>query len=203
VSKKGLAWAALAIGVSLFVGCATGGGSGPDDEGDGGNGGAGNGMGGAGPGPGPGPGASSSSSSAQSSSSSSASASSGGGGMCGAGQHLCAGVCTPNTPESGCFQSPDCSPCPTTANGKATCNAQGLCDVSCNSGYDKSGNSCVCPQQCCSNAECASGQTCMGGACSGGGSGGGGGGCDQFACTTQCLLQMKFGVCGPSGCMCI
>jgi hypothetical protein len=201
VSKKGLAWAALAIGVSLFVGCATGGGSGPEDEGgDGGDGGTGSGMGGmGGAGPGPGPGASSSS--AQSSSSSSASASSGGG-MCGAGQHMCPAGCTGNTPESGCLQSPDCAACPVVANGKPTCNAQGLCDVSCNSGYNKSGNTCVCPQQCCSNAECASGQTCMGGTCSGGSSSSGGS-CDQAACLAQCFIQGKVGICGPSGCMCV
>ncbi len=206
MSNKGLAWTALAIGVSLFVGCATGGGSGPDEEettGNGGAGGAGSGMGGAGP-AGPGPGASNSSSSgAQSSSSSSTSASTTGGGACGAGQHMCPTGCMGNTPETGCLQSATCAACPAVANGKTTCNAQGLCDVSCDSGYNKNGNTCVCPLSCCSNAECAAGQTCMGGTCSGSSTSSGGGSCDQFACTAQCLLQNKFGICGPSGCMCV
>jgi len=119
--------------------------------------------------------------------------------MCPAGQHMCPAGCMANTPETGCLTSQTCAPCAAVANGKTTCNAQGLCDVSCNSGYNKSGNACVCPQQCCSNAECAAGQTCNAGTC-----GGGGGTCDDAACFAQCVIMGKFGgVCAGGTCTCL
>jgi hypothetical protein len=210
VSNKGLRWALVVLGISLFGGCATGGSFQEGEGGDGGSAGEGaGGKGGAG-GAGQASGSSTASSSASgsgggaSSSSSSVSSSAAGGIPCGAQQHACAGACTGNTPESGCFQSTTCAACASSPNGKAICTAQGACDLSCNSGYTKSGNACVCQYACCSDADCPAGQACSGGTCSGGGSSSSGGGtCTDdafFQCTFLCTFQQK--TCNPATCMC-
>jgi hypothetical protein len=147
---------------------------------------------------------STSTSTSSSSSSSSATSSSSGGMNCGPMEHLCNGVCNGNTPATGCFTSVSCSPCVAPANGTSSCTAAGVCDFSCNFGYNKSGNACVCAQQCCSNADCPAGETCAGGVCSGGG-----GMCDANDCQAQCFLicfpQMKigFGTCNGNVCDCV
>lgn len=63
-------------------------------------------------------------------------------------EHACPSlpVCAPNNPETGCFASPDCAPCPSPpANGVSTCTQAGQCDFSC-PGYKKEGNACICPE---------------------------------------------------------
>jgi hypothetical protein len=84
-------------------------------------------------------------------------------------------------------------------NGTSTCTANGQCDFSCNFGYNKSGNACVCAQQCCSNADCAAGETCSGGVCTGGG-----GMCDDADCQAQCFLMCfpMFGIGACNGNIC-
>ena len=202
MSSKKLGFATVVL---WFVGaCATPTGPGFEDVGgeggEGGEGGMSNGNGGASMSSSSSSSGSASSGASSSSSSSASSASSSSGGpMCGATEHLCSGVCAPNTPQTGCFTSQTCSPCLAPANGSSICSAQGLCDVSCNSGYNKSGTTCVCASACCQNADCPSGQTCMGGTCSGGG----GGTCDQAVCIATCLIQGKLGICQGSTCLCI
>ena len=218
VSAKKLVFAAIVLG---FVGaCATSTGPGFDDDdgagGEGEVGGAGgDGLSSGSSSSGKGGASSSSSSSASSSGSSSSSASSGGsssssassssssssssgGPMCGASEHLCSGICAGNTPETGCFTSQTCTPCAQVQNGSPFCSAQGVCDVSCNSGYQKNGSTCVCSAACCQNADCPSGQTCMAGVCSGGG-----GSCDPFVCTATCIIMGQIGTCLGDTCVCV
>jgi hypothetical protein len=120
------------------------------------------------------------------------------GGSCGSGKKMCGGVCILPSPGVGCgSQDNVCTVCPSPpANSTSTCNGT-LCDFSCNSGFTKSGNSCL-----------SSGG---GGAPSGGGgtSGAGGGSscaapCDpkdigaQFLCTFYCASQTgNLGLCAP------
>jgi hypothetical protein len=118
--------------------------------------------------------------------------------MCGASEHLCSGICTGNTPATGCFTSQTCSACGAVQNGSPYCTPQGFCDVSCNAGYQPTGYSCVCSSMCCKDTDCAAGQTCMSGTCSGGG-----GTCDPFTCTASCILQMKIGTCIGNTCVCV
>jgi len=117
---------------------------------------------------------------------------------CGATEHLCGGICTGNTPATGCYQSVDCTACPNVPNGTATCDANGLCAATCNSPYVPSGNSCICPNQCCTNADCpTSGSTCDNGTCVEPST------CDQALCIALCGLQSKIGVCLGDQCTCI
>ena len=139
--------------------------------------------------------ASSSSSSSQASSSSSSASSSGSGNpMCGPKEHLCGGICAPNSVQTGCYQSQDCLPCATVQNGTVKCSEDGLCDVDCTSGYVKSGNTCQCATQCCSDSDCGSGQQCDNGQCITP--------CDPAACILQCLFLEKIGVCENNQCVC-
>ncbi len=202
MNTKKLGFAAFMLG---FVGaCATA--SGPDIDGLGGDDGIGGEGGTAGASNGTGGAAMTSSSSSSgnasssgSSSSSSASSSSSGGPVCGASEHLCSGTCTGNTPASGCFTSQTCSECAAVQNGSPMCTPQGSCDVSCNAGYQKNGNACVCSSMCCKDTDCASGQTCMGGTCSGGG-----GTCDSALCVVLCFAQGgKLGICSGNVCTCL
>lgn len=110
-------------------------------------------------------------------------------------QHLCGGICTGNTPATGCYQSLSCDPCPTVVNGTATCDTNGQCAAMCNSPYVPSGTSCVCPNQCCSDADCGSGASCQSGACVQD--------CDEGACIAVCLIQGKVGVCVSNQCTCL
>ncbi len=64
-------------------------------------------------------------------------------GPCQAPNHTCAGMCVPNKPENGCTLSLTCAPCPAPMNGFATCTAGGDCAFSCNSGFQKMGDTCV------------------------------------------------------------
>ena len=111
-------------------------------------------------------------------------------------QHLCGGICTGNTPATGCYQSVSCTPCPTVTNGSATCDANGQCAAMCNSPYVANGNQCVCPSQCCTNADCSGNATCQNGTCVQQST------CDEGLCIFQCGLQSMFGVCVNDMCVC-
>src|SRR5262249_27687878 len=63
--------------------------------------------------------------------------------VCGPLEHICNGLCTPNTPQTGCLNV-SCTPCPVPANGMAVCTLDGHCDFSCFFGYEKSGSNCIC-----------------------------------------------------------
>ena len=126
------------------------------------------------------------------------SATTGGGGMgsggsgspCGAQEHMCGGICTGNTPESGCFSNTTCDPCTAPANGTATCTTTGLCDFECTAPYQKNGAACTCPSMCCSNAECTGGLQCMSGTC---------------ACATECCSAndcASYQTCTGGSCAC-
>lgn len=112
-------------------------------------------------------------------------------------QHLCGGICTGNTPATGCYQSVDCTPCPTVTNGSATCDANGLCAAMCNSPYVANGNQCVCPSQCCTNADCGNNASCQNGTCVQDPS------CDEPLCIIQCAVQNKVGICISNNCVCL
>lgn len=124
----------------------------------------------------------------------------GGGGSCAAGKKMCGGVCIAPSPGVGCLlQDNQCTACPSPpANGTSTC-AGTLCDFTCNSGFTKSGNSCI-----------GSGGGGGGAPAGGGGSTGSGGstGCgapcnpsditSQFLCTFYCAtITGKPGLCAP------
>lgn len=101
---------------------------------------------------------------------------------CGATQHLCGGICTDNTPESGCYGSSSCEPCPSPANGAAICSEAGVCDVTCNDPYVKSGSHCECPTECCIPDDCTDEDTeCVEGACVDL--------CVKVNCIAKCLLE--------------
>lgn len=140
----------------------------------------------------------------------------GAGSPCGAQEHMCGGICTGNTPASGCFGSNTCDPCQAPANGTATCTTTGLCDFECAAPYQKSGAACTCAQMCCSNAECTGGTTCMNGTCqcateccaasdcaSYQTCSGGSCACDQAACLTYCITMGLVGVCNPINQQCV
>ena len=176
----------FAIGLAGFTlaGCATGL-EGPDIEGSGGGDSTGT----------TGSSSGDPSTSATSSDTSSSVSSSSGGPMCEADEHLCGGICAPNTPQTGCYQSDACTPCSTVTNGTTKCSSDGLCDFDCLDPYQKSGNTCACPTQCCSASDCSSGQSCENGQCITP--------CDPFECLALCLLQMKAGMCSGNQCVCI
>ena len=115
--------------------------------------------------------------------------------ICNPPQHLCGGICSDNTPATGCYQSVSCTPCPTVINGTAICSAQGACAPSCNSPYVPSGNNCVCPQQCCNDNDCSGGATCENGSCVDP--------CDEPLCIALCLIQGKVGICLANQCVCL
>lgn len=75
-------------------------------------------------------------------------------------QHKCNGVCTDNTPESGCFTSTTCDPCPMpAANGVAICSSLGACDLQCDTGYQPNASKTACdaippPPECCDDTDC-------------------------------------------------
>ena len=123
----------------------------------------------------------------------------GGGGagspMCTPPEHLCGGICVGNTPQTGCYQSTSCNPCPFVTNGTTKCTNDGLCDFDCAAPYVKSGSICSCPTQCCSNADCSGGATCENGQCVEP--------CDQVLCTALCLIQNKVGLCQNNQCVCL
>ena len=112
-------------------------------------------------------------------------------------EHMCGGICVGNTPATGCYQSVSCTPCPNVTNGSAICSMDGNCDVMCNAPYVPQGLACVCPTQCCSNADCGSNANCVNGTCEQQGS------CDPVACAAICLLQMAIGICQGNQCICI
>jgi hypothetical protein len=143
-------------------------------------------------------GSSSSSSSGGGSSSSSSASSSSGGPTCGASEHLCSGICTGNTPATGCFTSQTCAKCGDVPNGAPICNAQGACDANCPAGYTKNGYACECQSACCVDKDCGSGNICTGGTCSTGG----GGMCDDFFCALTCVVNGGFGACAGGKCLC-
>lgn len=194
----------MALTAALGVGCASqltdsdgGDDADTDGSGSGGSGGsAGDGVGSTGAG------ASSSSSSGGSegggSASGGASASSTGAGGsqdCPADQHFCGGVCTGNTPQTGCFKSVACTACVAPAMGTSTCTATGDCDFTCGSGYMKSGSSCVCANECCTNADCSGDDTCVSGSCEPPAPT-----CDQALCLVTCFPGV--GICVGSMCVC-
>ena len=111
--------------------------------------------------------------------------------------HMCGGICVGNTPATGCYQSQSCAACPNPVNGTASCSIDGACAAMCNAPYVAQGNSCVCPQQCCSNNDCGGGATCQNGTCVQPMT------CDQVQCTALCLIQGKFGLCQGNSCVCL
>lgn len=128
----------------------------------------------------------------------------GGGGMggmapeCDPPGHLCGGICVGNTPATGCYQSSTCASCPTPTNGTATCTMDGQCAAQCNSPYVPNGASCICPMQCCSDADCGGGgSVCQSGTCTTPQT------CDQVQCTAICLIQGLFGICQGNQCLCL
>lgn len=186
------------VGVVWSVGCAQGSDSFDGDGGSNGNGGSSGGPAAAGSG-------GATSSATTSGSTTSSGTGSGGGGVgggggggpeCGANQHSCGGICTGNTPQTGCFTSSTCVACTPPQNGTAICSIDGECDFTCPAGYQQNGNACSCAQQCCSNADCPAGETCGGGVCSGPA-------CDMNACIAQCIIMGCVGICmGDCVCLC-
>jgi hypothetical protein len=181
----------------IWLGCAQGSDSAFGEGGEGG-------VGGAGGASGPSStssaastsGSTSTSSSSASTSGSTTASSSSGGPDCSAEQHLCGGVCTNNTPQTGCFTSVTCAPCASPpVNASSTCSADGKCDFSCTPGYMKSGNVCVCASECCSDADCGGGQVCQGNQCVAPP-------CDQAQCILDCFAQLCVGLCVGDMCVC-
>jgi hypothetical protein len=81
---------------------------------------------------------------------------------CPAGDKQCAGSCVEKSAQNGC-DDPLCIACSVPSNGSAVCSA-GQCDVECNSGYQKSGSSCVASGACNPlgpQTGCAAGETCI------------------------------------------
>jgi hypothetical protein len=77
------------------------------------------------------------------------------GGMvtCTASEKVCNGACVSPGPANGCTLT-DCTPCspPAPAHGVLVCN-QGKCDFNCQSGFNKSGNTCVAPPVYCQGSD--------------------------------------------------
>lgn len=68
---------------------------------------------------------------------------------CASGQKLCGSNCVAPLPSNGCSGS--CNPCPAApANAQASCTG-GQCDFTCNTGYSKSGQTCVIDPTCTDN----------------------------------------------------
>jgi hypothetical protein len=127
-----------------------------------------------------------------------------GGSECAPPKHLCGGICTPNTPATGCYQSVSCNPCPPAPSfGTSVCTMDGLCDFTCQQPYVKQGSTCGCASECCSNADC-NGGTCQNGTCTDPPPPP----CDMATCTSDCFLMcfpgFGLGICDPitNTCLC-
>jgi hypothetical protein len=97
-------------------------------------------------------------------------------GACPDGQNPCTGLCVDGRSLNFC--GPSCTPCPTSANGKASCDGQ-TCDLQCDAGFHKCGSNCVSdndPQNCGSSCtKCSSNHrtpTCANQVCAGACAGG-------------------------------
>ena len=121
----------------------------------------------------------------------------GGGPTCYPPSHQCGQNCVGNTPETGCFLSWSCQPCPTVAHAISTCTPSGQCAHQCSPPYTPNGNQCVCPTQCCDPADCQPPAVCTNGQCVGGA-------CDPTMCLFDCLVNgYAQGVCDAQGnCVC-
>jgi hypothetical protein len=60
--------------------------------------------------------------------------------VCNDGYHRCSGACVSNSAPSSCGTR--CTPCPTAANGHATCRS-GVCGIACDTGHHQCGPQCV------------------------------------------------------------
>ena len=115
---------------------------------------------------------------------------------CGPDEHFCGGVCTGNTPGTGCAQSASCDPCPAPEHGTPTCTATGTCEFTCNDGFNDVGGACQCASQCCSSADCSGGNVCSSGTCQPPP-------CYLQDCFESCLLSLKCGgFCIGNTCVC-
>lgn len=77
---------------------------------------------------------------------------------CPSGQHACGQQCVSNAALTSCGAS--CSPCPTVANGTATCTS-GMCGRTCDAGYVNSGGACVDINECnTNNGGCSASAIC-------------------------------------------
>jgi hypothetical protein len=128
----------------------------------------------------------------------------GSGGGCAPPKHECGGICTPNTPATGCYQSVSCNPCPPAPSfGTSVCTMDGLCDFTCQQPYVKQGSACGCASECCSSADC-NGGTCQNGTCTDPPPPP----CDMATCTSDCFLMcfpgFGLGICDPitNTCLC-
>ena len=115
----------------------------------------------------------------------------GGGGSsgdCPSPNHMCNGMCVPGTPDNGCTNSTDCSPCPEPANSFSACTPAGDCTFSCFMGFQKMGDMCV----------GGGGSGGAGGAGGAGGTGGTGGGgtCTGTGCPATPTNLMGCTSCG-------
>jgi hypothetical protein len=109
--------------------------------------------------------------------------------------HKCGGVCAQNTPQTGCYASVTCEPCPQVANGSSTCTADGLCDFECVPPYIKETSSCACPTECCGPTDCTGGAVCDQGVCVMP--------CEDSACAFCCMFNcMQAGDCNGLACEC-
>ena len=125
----------------------------------------------------------------------------GSGPQCGVTEHLCGGVCAGNTPVTGCYGSASCVACPSSAHGASTCSSQGACVITCDAGYQKSGNQCICNSQCCADSDCGAGATCQSGTCVDPPPA-----CDAAQCTIECTVKNGaacIGVCLGGNCTCL
>lgn len=61
--------------------------------------------------------------------------------VCEEGFHGCAGQCVDSSSPQHCGDR--CEPCPSPANGSATCNADGSCGIACDAGFHQCGDRCV------------------------------------------------------------
>lgn len=180
----------VAVGMLAYVACAKGVGEADDDDQGGAGVGAAAGAGGEGAG-------TSSTTSTDSTSTDTGGAGVGAGGpQCDPPEHLCGTSCVGNTPNTGCYQSTTCDPCPTPGNGTSTCTGDGLCDIQCYPPYVRDGDQCVCGAECCSPTDCPfPWQECDGGDCA----------CEQGLCIQFCAFQLKVGMCEPlfDNCLCV
>lgn len=116
---------------------------------------------------------------------------------CPSGQHPCGGTCVSDLSVATC--GAQCTPCPTPANGVATCDGES-CGVTCSYGFHLCGGACVsnsslatCGTRCtpCPEPEHGS-ATCLAGAC--------GVACDvgHHACGAECVDDDSVDHCGAS-----
>lgn len=133
--------------------------------------------------------------------------------QCSGGFHDCAGKCVqdaPNKPENGCTKGCGAA-CQPPANATAKCTSDGVCDFTCNAGFERSGASCGCPtgqrdcggtcQECCTGADCPAHVACTQGVC--GGCEPGWGDCNKSlgdGCETRLSSDGNCGACGNSCC---